>query len=60
MSEILCEPEELLCMLRWLHLLKFNKQIEITFFWIEPVIGRLSEYSETPDLPVSAYPDNLL
>jgi hypothetical protein len=39
-SEILCEPEELLCMHRWLHLLKFNKQIKIAFIWIEPVIRR--------------------
>ena len=37
--EILCEPEELLCMLRWLHLLKFNKQIKIAFTCIEPVTG---------------------
>jgi len=43
----LCEPEELLCMLRWLHLLKFNKQIMIAFFWIEPVIGRMPEQQMT-------------
>ena len=43
----LCEPEELLCMLRWLLLLKFNKQIMIAFFWIEPVIGRMPEQQMT-------------
>ena len=43
----LCEPEELLCLFRWLHLLKFNKQIKIAFFWIEPVIGRMPEQQMT-------------
>jgi hypothetical protein len=58
--EILCEAKVLFRMIGRLHLLEFDKQIEIAPVRIEPVISCGTKHCEAPDPAVRADTDNFV